>query len=125
MTQLLQVALYGVLVIGGAWGVGRWMALVFDRPAGRFRVMTRVEGGFCRLCGVDPQADQSWFAYAGAALAFNCAGAFLLYALLLAQGALPLNPAGLPGLSPALAFNTAISFVTNTNWQAYGGETTM
>lgn len=84
-----------------------------------------MEGGFCRLCGVDPRADQGWVAYAGAALAFNGAGVLLLYVLLLAQGALPLNPAGLPGLEPALAFNTAISFVTNTNWQAYGGETTM
>jgi K+-transporting ATPase ATPase A chain len=125
MTEFLQIVLYAALVIGGAWGVGRWMALVFERPAGRLGLMTRIEGGACRLCGVDPNAQQGWVAYASAALSFNLVGAMLLYALLLAQGALPLNPAGLPGLDPALAFNTAISFVTNTNWQAYGGETTL
>lgn len=125
MSEPLLAALFAALVILGAWGLGCWMALVFDRPAGRLGALTRVEGAVCALCGVDPAARQGWVAYAGAALAFNLAGALLLYALLLGQGVLPLNPAGLPGLDPGLAFNTAISFVTNTNWQAYGGETTM
>ena len=125
MNEFAQVAVYAALVIGGAWAIGRWMAFVFDRPLGRASAMARIEGGLCRACGVDPAADQGWAGYAGSALAFNLAGALLLFALLLTQGALPLNPAGLPGLDPALAFNTAISFVTNTNWQAYGGETTM
>lgn len=84
-----------------------------------------VERGFYRLAGVDPRQEQTWGSYALAMLLFNLAGFLLLYALLRTQQWLPLNPQGLPALPPHLAFNTAISFVTNTNWQSYGGETTM
>jgi K+-transporting ATPase ATPase A chain len=69
--------------------------------------------------------SQSWYGYAGALLAFNLVGFLLVYAVLRLQGVLPLNPQGFPGLSGHLSFNTAISFVTNTNWQSYAGETTM
>ena len=75
--------------------------------------------------GVDPAKSHSWYAYTGAFLAFNAAGFFVLYAILRLQGLLPLNPQGFDALSPHLAFNAAVSFVTNTNWQSYGGETTM
>ncbi|AXQ29528.1 potassium-transporting ATPase subunit KdpA [Solimonas sp. K1W22B-7] len=88
-------------------------------------VLGPVERGFYRIAGVDPQREQSWSAYALAMLAFNFAGFVLLYILLRTQQWLPLNPQGFPALSPHLAFNTAISFVTNTNWQSYGGEATM
>src|SRR6202042_3437146 len=71
--------------------------------------------------GLKPKG-QTWVAYAMAMLAFNAAGFFVLYAILRLQGVLPLNPQGFAGMSPDLAFNTAISFVSNTNWQAYSGE---
>ena len=88
-------------------------------------VLKPVEGVFYRASGVDPNRNQGWLGYAGALLAFNAAGFFVLYGILRLQGLLPLNPQGFSGLEPHLAFNTAVSFVTNTNWQAYGGETTM
>ena len=84
-----------------------------------------VERGFYRLAGVDATKEQHWTGYAGAMLIFSLVGYASLYVLQIAQGALPLNPQGFAGLSPDLSFNTAISFVTNTNWQSYGGESTM
>ncbi|AYF87247.1 potassium-transporting ATPase subunit KdpA [Pseudomonas sp. DY-1] len=78
---------------------------------------------FCyRIAGVDAEREQDWKGYCVALLAFNLAGFVLLFAILMLQGALPLNPQKLPGLEWSLAFNTAVSFVTNTNWQAYSGE---
>jgi len=82
------------------------------------------EAGLLRLIGAGP-AEQGWLAYAAAVLVFNLAGIALLFAILKLQGVLPLNPQGLAGVDSLLAFNTAISFVTNTNWQNYGGETTL
>ncbi|WP_108660998.1 potassium-transporting ATPase subunit KdpA [Acuticoccus kandeliae] len=125
LIDFAQFALYAALVTGAAIILGKWMAAVLDRPHTRRGVLARVDGAVCRAAGVDPDAEQSWVQYAAAVLAFNLAGAVLLYAILLTQGWHPWNPEGLPGLTPWLAFNTAISFVTNTNWQAYGGETTL
>jgi K+-transporting ATPase ATPase A chain len=84
-----------------------------------------VERGFYRLGGIDPAQDQGWRSYAIALLLFNLFGVALIYAVLRLQGVLPFNPQGFGAVAPDLAFNTAISFVTNTNWQSYGGETTM
>ncbi len=84
-----------------------------------------VERGFYRLAGVDPRREQGWVAYAVAVMALNTGGIILLFAILKLQGVLPFNPQGFPGVETLLAFNTAISFVTNTNWQNYGGETTL
>ena len=84
-----------------------------------------VERGLYRLGGIDPAREQSWVGYTVAMLASKAAGFVLLYALLRLQGWLPLNPAGQPAVPPDLAFNTAVSFLTNTNWQSYAGETTM
>lgn len=84
-----------------------------------------VERGCYRLAGVDPRQEQGWKHYALALLAFNFAGFVVLFAILMGQGALPLNPQALPGLNASLAFNTAVSFVTNTNWQAYSGEASL
>ncbi len=75
-----------------------------------------------RLIGIDPKREMTWRSYSGALLAFNILGFFVLLAILLGQGVLPLNPQGLSGLKLPLAFNTAMSFMTNTNWQAYSGE---
>ncbi len=78
-----------------------------------------------RLCGIDPQREQGWMGYTFALLAFSFVGLLFTYFILRYQDHLPLNPQALPGLTPHLAFNTAASFTTNTNWQSYSGETTM
>ena len=85
----------------------------------------RLEGAIYRLIGVDPTVEQTWKRYAACTLWFSAIGTVLLYVLMRVQGHLPLNPVGLGGVDKYVAFNTATSFTTNTNWQAYGGETTM
>ncbi|HWQ87008.1 potassium-transporting ATPase subunit KdpA [Brevundimonas sp.] len=108
------------------WPIGLYMSRVWNGERTWLDpVMKPVEGLFYRAAGVNPAHSQGWLGYAGALLAFNGAGFFLLYALLRFQNVLPVNPQGFDGLSPDLAFNVAVSFVTNTNWQSYGGETTM
>jgi K+-transporting ATPase ATPase A chain len=88
-------------------------------------VLRPVEIGFYRLAGVDERREQSWYVYAIAMIAFSIAGFVSLFALQRLQNVLPLNPQGFDAVPPDLAFNTSISFITNTNWQNYGGETTM
>ncbi len=78
-----------------------------------------------KLCGIDPEKEQSWFGYTVALIVFSLVGLLFTYFVLRYQDHLPLNPQGLAGLSPHLAFNTAASFTTNTNWQSYGGESTL
>ena len=85
----------------------------------------RLEGAVYRLIGVDPTVEQTWRRYAACTLWFSAIGTVLLYILMRVQGHLPLNPVGVGGVDKYVAFNTATSFATNTNWQAYGGETTM
>jgi K+-transporting ATPase ATPase A chain len=101
---------------------GRWMAALAE---GRLGPLRALDAALLRGCGIDPQRGQDWRAYLLAMLTLNAAGCLLLYAILRLQDVLPLNPQGFDGLSPYLAFNTAISFVTNTNWQAYSGEAAM
>lgn len=106
------------------------LIVAFAKPAGAllFRLYDDrplpLEGGLYRLAGAGPR-EQSWVGYAAALVAFNVAGIALLFAILKLQGALPLNPQGFEGVESWLAFNTAVSFVTNTNWQNYSGETTL
>jgi K+-transporting ATPase ATPase A chain len=88
-------------------------------------ILVPVERAVYRVAGVDPEREQRWTGYAVAVLLFAIVSILVLYAMQRLQGQLPLNPTGLPGVAPDLAFNTAISFVTNTNWQAYPGESTM
>ena len=88
-------------------------------------VLVPVERAFYRLAGVDERREQGWYVYAMAMIAFSIAGFVSLYALQRLQNYLPLNPQGFDAVPPDLAFNTSISFITNTNWQNYGGETTM
>ncbi|MBB3950853.1 potassium-transporting ATPase subunit KdpA [Aureimonas jatrophae] len=122
----LQIILILAAVVAFAVPLGAFMGRVF---AGERTFLTPVLGpverGFYKVSGIDPTREQGWLAYTLAMLAFNGAGFLLLYLLLRFQAFLPLNPQGFAGLSPHLAFNTAVSFVTNTNWQSYGGETTM
>ena len=88
-------------------------------------VLRPVERGFYRLAGIDPAEEQSWWVYARAMLVFHIVGFTFLYLLLRLQDLLPLNPQGMAAVAPDLAGNTAVSFLTNTNWQNYGGESTM
>ncbi|VXC57748.1 potassium translocating ATPase, subunit A [Sphingomonas sp. T1] len=106
--------------------VGAWLFALYEgRRTPLHIVLGPVERGFYTLAGIDPNAEQGWRRYALHMLFFNVALMAFTYAVLRLQGVLPGNPQGLAGLSPNLAFNTAISFTTNTNWQSYGGESTM
>ena len=122
----LQLAFYLVALIGFGWPLGVYMARVYrDEPPSFIRWLKPVERGIYRICGIKADDDMPWTRYAFAALAFNLMGLLAIYAMQRLQGALPLNPEGLAATTADLAFNTAVSFVTNTNWQSYGGETTM
>ncbi len=116
----LQIILVFAIVIAVAWPLGLFMARLFGRSE-----LLPAEGGLYRLAGIDPKREQSWAAYALGMLIFNFIGFVVLYLLQRLQFYLPLDPQGFAGTSEHLAFNTAISFVSNTNWQSYGGETTM
>ena len=121
-----EIALTLSLAVAIGWPLGVFMSRVWNGERTFLDPILRpVEAVFYAACGVDPKKSQSWHAYALALLAFNLAGFAITYAVLRPQGVLPLNPQGFPGLSEHLSFNTAISFVTNTNWQSYSGETTM
>ncbi len=106
--------------------VGAWLFALYEgRRTPLHLVLGPVERGFYKAAGIDPGAEQSWRRYALHMLLFNFVLMAFTYAVLRLQGVLPGNPQGLAGLSPHLAFNTAVSFTTNTNWQSYGGESTM
>ena len=106
-----------------AWPVGKFLAELCNERVPRW--MQRVEAPLYKLAGTKPEQSMHWLRYALALLAFNAIGAIFLYALQRLQGWLPLNPAGMTAVSPDSAFNTAVSFVSNTNWQGYAGESTM
>ena len=126
LTGWLQIALIFGLVALTTRPLGLYMARVFSGERTFLSpVLAPVERGFYALAGVSPEREQGWLSYTLAMLAFSAAGFASLYAILRLQAFLPLNPQGFDGVAPDLAFNTAISFLTNTNWQAYGGETTM
>lgn len=123
---VLQLVFYVVVLTGLAWPLGAYMARVYEgRPCGLDRVLGPVERVLYRAFGVRPDHDMKWTKYAGAMLAFNALGFLAVYLLQRFQGSLPWNPAGLAAPTPHMAFNTAVSFATNTNWQSYGGETTL
>jgi K+-transporting ATPase ATPase A chain len=122
----LEIALVLGAVLVAAWPLGAYMARVFAGENTLLGVvLAPVERRVYVAAGVKADAEQSWSSYTLSMLAFNAVGFLVLYGLLRLQGALPLNPQGFAGVAPDLAFNTAVSFVTNTNWQSYGGETTM
>ncbi|MEW6337455.1 MAG: potassium-transporting ATPase subunit KdpA [Acidobacteriota bacterium] len=120
------LVVYTITLLALARPLGVYIARVYEgRPCGLARVFGPAERLLYRLAGVDPSAEMTWRRYAAVVLAFNFAGFVALYALQRLQCALPGNPSHLPAVGPALSFNTAISFVTNTNWQNYSGETAM
>ena len=123
---LVQIALFLVLILVLAKPLGIYMARVFGGERTPLSpILAPVERVLYRLAGVDAATEQRWTAYAAGMLLFNLAGILLTYLILRLQGVLPLNPQGLSELTPDLAFNTAVSFATNTNWQSYSGESTM
>jgi K+-transporting ATPase ATPase A chain len=122
----IQLAVYlGVLALL-AWPLGRWLAAVAEGRLPRWMApFAAAERGLYRLAGIDASAGMGWRGYAVALIVFNLLGVLAVYALQRLQGGLPFNPQGLGGVGADSSFNTAVSFVTNTNWQGYGGETTM
>ncbi|MGE3830058.1 MAG: potassium-transporting ATPase subunit KdpA [Parvibaculaceae bacterium] len=116
----LQIILIFAIVVALAWPLGFALARLYSRSE-----LLPLERGFYAVAGIDPKKEQSWASYTLAMLAINFVGFLVLYLLQRLQWYLPLDPQGFAGTSEHLAFNTAISFVTNTNWQSYAGETTM
>jgi K+-transporting ATPase ATPase A chain len=121
---VVLIALVGVT----APFIGRYMARVYgddDRPAPGDRFFLRIERPIYRICRIDPRSEQRWTVYAYSVLAFSVISLLLLYLQLRIQDSLPFNPTNMPAVGEHLSFNTAVSFSTNTNWQSYGGESTM
>jgi K+-transporting ATPase ATPase A chain len=122
----VQIALYCVLLIALVKPLGGYMTRVFAGEGTLLSPLLRpLERGIYALCGIDREEEQHWIGYAVAMLAFSVAGFIVLYALQRLQAVLPLNPEHLAAIRPDLAFNTSVSFVTNTNWQSYVPETTL
>src|ERR1019366_1978985 len=112
-----------VVTLGLTWRyLGSYMAAVFD---GRVHFLGFVERPIYRLLGTSPEQEQTWKRYAGALIVFSAVSFLFTYVILRIQGSLPLNPQHLGAVGPALSFNTAASFLTNTHWQNYAGETRM
>jgi K+-transporting ATPase ATPase A chain len=123
---ILQLGFYVIVLLALARPLGTYMARVYEgRGCGVDRVLGWLERLIYRLAGVRADEEMTWKTYALTMLLFNLAGLLAVYALQRLQGVLPLNPEGLGAVSPDSSFNTAVSFATNTNWQGYGGESTM
>jgi K+-transporting ATPase ATPase A chain len=123
---VFQLALFCVLLVALSLPLGNYMARVYAGEASAARaVLGPVERLVYRLFRIDAKQQMTWKTYAVAAMLFNLAGIVVVYLLQRAQGTLPANPQGLPAVTPDSAFNTAVSFGTNTNWQGYAGETTL
>ncbi|HVA78708.1 MAG TPA: potassium-transporting ATPase subunit KdpA [Candidatus Binataceae bacterium] len=126
LNAVLQLGIFGLLILLLTVPLGRFIKRVFsDEPTFLDPILRPVERIIYRVCRISPASEMSWAEYAIAMLMFSMAGMLLLYAIERLQGFLPINPEALGAVGPALAFNTAASFTTNTNWQAYGGESTM
>ncbi|HLY90457.1 MAG TPA: potassium-transporting ATPase subunit KdpA [Acetobacteraceae bacterium] len=122
----LQIAIYSVLIVLITKPFGGYITRVFNGERTFLRPVVRwLEVGIYRICGVHEDEEQHWVTYAVAMLAFSFAGFVIMYAIQRLQNVLPLNPAGQSAVSPDLAFDTSVSFLTNTNWQSYVPETTM
>ena len=122
----LLILVFVSILLALAKPMGLWLFALFEgRRTPLHTVLGPVERGFYALSGIDPNEEQGWRRYAVHMLIFNAVLLFFTYAILRLQGVLPLNPLGYAGTSEHLAFNTAISFTANTNWQSYGGESTM
>lgn len=124
--SFFQITLYMVTLLALVKPLGWYMARVYEnKPVGLNRLLAPVEKLLYRLSGINPEEDMRWTDYAVSLLVFNLIGIIAVFALQRLQGNLPFNPESLPAVSSDSAFNTAASFVTNTNWQGYAGETTL
>jgi len=124
--NLLQSVLFIAVLVALAFPLGRYMTSVLNGSSFVVRKLGRpIENGLYKLAGVDPDAEMSWKRYAFSLLLFSGLGTVFLYAILRMQQWLPFNPQAMAAMTPDAAFNTAVSFVTNTNWQEYGGESTL
>jgi potassium-transporting ATPase potassium-binding subunit len=124
--NFIQQTVYLLLLLLAVKPLGTYMARVYgDKPVGPLKWFAPVEKLIYRVSAIDPDKAMSWKEYAVCMLIFNIIGLIAVYALQRLQQFLPLNPMKMPGVPPDLSFNTAISFATNTNWQSYGGETTL
>jgi K+-transporting ATPase ATPase A chain len=121
----LQLAFYVVVLIAASVPLGAYMANVYEGRSAATRLGAPLERLIYRLCGINPGEEMHWTRYALATLWFSLFGVLAVYALQRFQAFLPLNPASMGAVSPDSSFNTAVSFATNTNWQGYGGESTM
>ena len=123
----LQFLFFVVVTLVTAVPLGRYMARVYgdDETSPGDRFFGPIERAIYRVCRIDPSREQRWTVYTYSLLAFSIFSFLAVYLIQRVQGSLPLNPADLPGVVPHLSFNTAVSFMTNTNWQSYGGESTM
>lgn len=123
---LIQFGLFAAILTALTKPLGAYMARVLEgKPCGPDRLFGWCERAIYRMAGVDPGDEMGWRQYATGVMAFNLLGIVAVYAALRLQGSLPLNPQGFSGATPDLAFDTAVSFASNTNWQSYGGETTL
>lgn len=123
---LLQIFFYLVVLFVAAIPIGSYMARVYQGEKTFLSgLLTPIESLVYKICRIDPGAEMPWVTYTASMLIFNGIGLVFVYALQRVQSFLPLNPENLAGVSPESAFNTAVSFASNTNWQGYGGETTM
>src|SRR5579883_1710889 len=122
----LLIALFLVLTFAMAKPFGAWLFALYEGQTPNYLAFLRpVERAICKGCGVKADQDQGWRSYTISVLLFSAAGIFLTYAIERLQFYLPLNPQGFAGVPAPVALNTAVSFITNTNWQSYSGESTM
>jgi K+-transporting ATPase ATPase A chain len=121
----LQLAVYLIVLIALAKPLGLYMANVYEGKSRVVRWFAPLEASLYRICGVKADEEQSWTRYAFSVIWFSLLGTLTVYLLQRFQASLPLNPAGMSAVSPDSSFNTATSFATNTNWQGYGGESTL
>ena len=123
---MLQLGLFLAVLLALAWPLGAYMTRIMQgENVGPVRWFAPLERGFYRLAGIQKDEEMGWRGYTVALILFNVLGALAIYALQRLQGSLPFNPQAMAAVSPDSSFNTAVSFITNTNWQGYGGETTM
>ncbi len=126
LNDFIQAAFFLLVVLLTVKPLGTYMARIYEgSPAGLNVWFAPVERWIYRLCGVKPEEGMPWKTYAFAMILFNVLGVLVVYAIQRLQASLPLNPMAMPAVSPDSSFNTAVSFASNTNWQGYGGESTM
>ncbi len=122
----IEIVVFALAILAMTKPLGAYLYRVFEGARQPLpRLFAPLERGLFRLCGVDPRREQTWTEYAFALLAFSAVSLLVTYGIERLQAFLPLNPQHFPAVPPDLALNTAVSFTTNTNWQSYGGESTM